>query len=102
METIPEIRENDLGISITRRYSGGFEVSISYAGQYIKRYPLIQVTDIFLACLIRNIPILGMWLFSKVHRREIVKKAYASAIDDFLKIIKLDVADSIFGAKDSE
>ena len=100
MEAIPEVRENDIGISITRRYSGGFEVSISYAGTYIRRYPLIQVTDIFLSCLLKNIPIIGMWLFSKARRKTMVTTAYSSAIDDFLKIIKMDVADAIFGGQD--
>jgi hypothetical protein len=103
MEQIPEVRENDLGISITRRYAGGFEVSISYAGTYIRRYPLVQVTDIFLTCLTRNIPFIGWWIFrGKRKREEVVMAAYARAIDDFIKVIKLDVADSIFGAKDSE
>lgn len=97
MEAIPEVRENELGITITRRYSGGFEVSISYAGTYIRRYPLIQVTNIFLDCLVKNIPIIGMWLFSKTKRKIMIITAYSKAIDDFIKIIKLDVADAIFG-----
>jgi hypothetical protein len=102
MEAIPEVRENDLGISINRRYAGGFEVSITYAGNYIRRYPLIQVTDIFLSCILKNIPVLGLWLFSKPRRKLMVTKAYSAAIEDFLKVIKMDVADAIFGAKDSE
>ena len=100
MEQIPEVRENDLGITINRRYSGGFEVSISYAGSYVRRYPLIQVTDVFLSCIIKNIPILGMWLFSKSKRKEMITKAYSLAINDFIKVIKMDVADSIFGSKE--
>jgi hypothetical protein len=99
MEAIPEIQENDLGINISRRYAGGFEVSISYAGMYIRRYPLLQVTDIFLSCILKNIPTLGLWLFSRSRRKVMVTKAYSAAIEDFLKIIKMDVADAIFGAK---
>jgi hypothetical protein len=102
MEAIPEVRENDLGISIARRYAGGFEVSISYAGNYIRRYPLIQVTNIFLDCMIKNIPVLGMWLFSSTRRKSMIVKAYSASIDDFIKVLKMDVADAIFGAKDSE
>ena len=102
MEQIPEVRENDLGITITRRYAGGFEVSISYAGTYIRRYPLLHVTDLFLACILKNIPIPGLWLFSKLKRQGVITKSYSSAIEDFVKIIKLDVADAIFGQRDSE
>jgi hypothetical protein len=102
MESIPEVREDSLGISISRRYSGGFEVSISYAGQYVRRYPLVQVTNTFLDCILRNIPILGMWLFSKSKRKETIVRAYSWAIDDFLKVIKMDVANSIFGEKDGK
>jgi len=102
MEAIPEIRENDLGITISRRYAGGFEVSISYAGNYIRRYPLLQVTDMFLSCLLKNIPLLGLWLFSRQKRKVMVDKAYGAAIDDFVKVIKIDVADAIFGEKQGE
>jgi hypothetical protein len=102
MESIPEIRENDLGITISRRYAGGFEVSISYAGNYIRRYPLLQVTDLFLSCILKNVPVLGLWLFSKQKRKEMVTRAYSAAIEDFLKVIKIDVADAIFGEKQGE
>jgi hypothetical protein len=100
MEAIPEIRENELGIYISRRYQGGFEVSISYAGSYIRRYPLIEITERFLGCVLNHVPILGLWLFSKTKRTEMVRSAYSAAIDEFVVSLKLDVGDAMFAQGD--
>ena len=96
MESIPEISDAQLTFNISRRYHGMFEVGISYAGTYIKRYPLIVITDMFLLAIITNFPILGLWLFSRTKRNETIRRAYTKAIDNFVTMIKLDIANSMF------
>jgi hypothetical protein len=95
MEQIPEIRENEFGIYISRRYQGGFEVSVSYTGSYIRRYPLSDMTDRFLSYIVKHVPVLGLWLFNKEKRMEMVKQSYTAAVQDFIQQFKLDIADSI-------
>ena len=98
MEQIPEVRDNDIGITLSRRYSGGqggFEVSISYAGQYICRYPLVVITDRFLQCILNNIPVMGWWLFSSTNRKAMIVRAYSAAITEFVDSIKMDIGNSL-------
>ena len=96
MEQIPEIVEADLVFNISRRYHGMFEVSVTYAGMPMKRYPMLTITDMFLSCIVDNFPILGLWIFVKSKRVETIRAAYSKAIDSFIGIIKKDIADSIF------
>jgi hypothetical protein len=96
MEVIPEIVESNLSFIITRRYHGMFEVGISYMGSYIKRYPIITLTERFLLYLIANFPILGLWIFSKAKRASTLQSAYNKAIDQFIESIKLDIANEMF------
>jgi len=96
MEIIPELTDVQLTFNISRRYHGMFEVGVSYAGTYIKRYPLMIITDRFLDAIIKNFPILGLWIFSKLKRKETIRKAYSKAIDAFITSIKFDIANSMF------
>jgi hypothetical protein len=102
MEQMPEIQDSQLTVTINRRYQGDFEVSISYAGQYLKRYPLQYLFATFLQSFLRNFPILGMWLFSREARARTITSSYARAVNDCISRIKMDVANSIFdqGAPD--
>ena len=97
MEAIPELQDSQFGITITRRYQGEFEVSISYAGQYIKRYPLSTVADLLLRCIVSHIPLIGFWLFSREAREKMIRKAYLAALEDFIQRLKIDTANAIFG-----
>ncbi len=99
MEQIPTIVDADLNITINKRYHGAFEVSIFYAGMPIKRYTLGDLAAILLTCILDNIPILGLWLFSKIRRREMIKTAYAAAINQLIARIKMDVAEAMFAGE---
>jgi hypothetical protein len=99
MEQIPTIVDVDLSITINKRYHGTFEVSIFYAGMPIKRYTIGDLAAILLTCILENVPILGLWLFSKIRRREMIRNAYAAAINQLIARIKMDVAESIFSGE---
>ena len=96
MEAIPEVTDSDLILTVRKRYHGGFELDVSYAGLPMCRYPLLIVTDRFLWYLIKHFPVLGLWIFSKEKRNETLRNAYSKAITDFVASLKMDVATSIF------
>ena len=90
MEQIPEIRDSELSISITRRYHSDFEVAISYGGSYIKRYTLVELTTALVDKLIESMPLIGKII------RPYVSRVFLKATHLFSAKIKMDVAESIF------
>uniref|UniRef100_A0A6H1ZZI4 Uncharacterized protein n=1 Tax=viral metagenome TaxID=1070528 RepID=A0A6H1ZZI4_9ZZZZ len=99
MEQIPEIVEASLNITINKRYRGEYEVSVFYSGEPLCRYTVSELAKTLLNFILDNIPLLGLWLFSKRKRKEMVTDSYNKAIEQFVGKIKSDVAKIMFDSE---